>query len=73
MLGQILYKLLLGHDVSYLRAYFAVHTDTKMITGCFKHVIIVAFLQNAAIEYSSESLCVCVHPCVCVFVCVFAR
>ena len=29
--------------------------------------IIIAFLQNATIEYSSESLCVC--PCLCVRVC----
>ena len=29
------------------------------------HIIIVAFLENATIGYSSESLCVCV--CVCVF------
>ena len=32
------------------------------ITGC---VIIVAFLENATIGYSLESVCVCV--CVCVF------
>ena len=29
--------------------------------------IIVVFLQNATIEYSSESLCVCIRVCVCVF------
>ena len=36
-------------------------------------VIIVAFLENATIGYSLESLCVCVcvRPCLCV--CVFAR
>ena len=39
---------------------------------CFIHVfIIVAFLENATIGYSLESLCVCV--CVRVCVCVFAR
>ena len=31
--------------------------------------IIVAFLENATIGYSLESLCVCVRPCLCV--CVF--
>ena len=38
-------------------------------------IIIVAFLENATIEYSSESLCVCVRVCVfvCVCVCVLAR
>ena len=30
-------------------------------------IIIVAFLENATIEYSLESLCVC--PCLCVCVC----
>ena len=35
---ELLYKLLLGHDVSYLGAYFAVHTDINMINGCFKQV-----------------------------------
>ena len=39
-------------------------------------IIIFAFLQNATIEYSSESLyasyvCVCVYACVCVCACVF--
>ena len=34
---------------------------------CLKHLVIVAFLENATIGYSLESLCVCV----CVFVCVF--
>ena len=33
-----------------------------------KNFIIVAYLENASIGYSLESLCVCV--CVCVFVCV---
>ena len=33
-------------------------------------VIIVAFLENATIGYSLESLCVCVRVCVCVSVCV---
>ena len=32
-------------------------------------LIIVAFLENATIGYSLESLCVCVCPCLCV--CVF--
>ena len=40
-------------------------------------LIIVAFLQNATIEYSSEyvCVCVCVGVCVgvCVCVCVFAQ
>ena len=31
------------------------------------YVIIVAFLENATIGYSLESLCVCVCVCVCVF------
>ena len=31
------------------------------------HIIIVAFLENATIGYSLESLCVCVFVCVCVF------
>ena len=35
------------------------------------NVIIVAFLENATIGYSLESLCVCVFVCVCVCVCVF--
>ena len=30
-------------------------------------LIIVAFLENATIGYSLESLCVCVFMCVCVF------
>ena len=30
----------------------------------------VAFLENATIGYSLESLCVCVYVCVCVCVCV---
>ena len=33
------------------------------------HIIIVAFLKNATIGYSLESLCVCVCPCLCVCVC----
>ena len=33
------------------------------------NIVIVAFLENATIGYSLESLCVCV----CVSVCVFAR
>ena len=36
-------------------------------------IIIVAFLENATIEYSSESLCVRIRVCVCVCVCVLAR
>ena len=36
-------------------------------------LVIVAFLQNAAIEYSPEYLCVFVCVCVCMCVCVFAR
>ena len=32
-------------------------------------IVIVAFLENATIGYSLESLCVCVRPCLCV--CVF--
>ena len=31
-----------------------------------KSLFVVAFLQNATIEYSSESVCVCFHVCVCV-------
>ena len=38
---------------------------------CTYVFIIVAFLENATIGYSLESLCVCVCVCVCVFVCVF--
>ena len=38
-----------------------------------KIIIIVAFLENATIGYSLESLCVCVCVRVCVCVCVFAR
>ena len=39
------------------------------------NLIIVAFLENATIGYSLESLSVCVCVCVyvCVCVCVFAR
>ena len=33
-------------------------------------LVIVAFLENATIGYSLESVCVCVFVCVCV--CVFA-
>ena len=36
--------------------------------GIFSFIIVV-FLENATIGYSLESLCVCVHPCLCV--CVF--
>ena len=38
-------------------------------------LVIVAFLENATIGYSLESVCVCVcvRVCVCVCVCVFAR
>ena len=32
-------------------------------------LVIVAFLENATIGYSLESLCVCVRPCLCVCVC----
>ena len=32
-------------------------------------LIIVAFLENATIGYSLESVCVCVCPCLCVCVC----
>ena len=32
-------------------------------------IFIVAFLENATIGYSLESVCVCVCPCLCV--CVF--
>ena len=32
-------------------------------------IIIVAFLENATIGYSLESLFVCVRPCLCVCVC----
>ena len=35
-----------------------------------QRVIIVAFLENATIGYSLESVCVCVSVRVCVFVCV---
>ena len=34
-------------------------------------LIIVAFLENATIGYSLESVCVCVCVCPCVCVCVF--
>ena len=34
-------------------------------------LFIVAFLENATIWYSLESLCVCVCVCLCVCVCVF--
>ena len=30
-----------------------------------RHIIIVAFLENATIGYSLESVCVCVCVCVC--------
>ena len=35
------------------------------------NIVIVGFLQNTTIEYSSESVCVCwcIHVCVCVCVC----
>ena len=38
------------------------------------NIFIVAFFQNATIEYLSESVCVlvCSYVCVCVSVCVFA-
>ena len=38
---------------------------------CFQmmFIIIVAFLENATIGYSLESLCVCVRPSLCVCVC----
>ena len=36
-----------------------------------RSLIIVAFLENATIGYSLESLCVCVRMCVSVCVCVF--
>ena len=42
-------------------------------------IIIVAFLENATIGYSLESLCVCVcvsvcvHVCVCVCVCTITQ
>ena len=37
----------------------------QLLIRLFMHLIIVAFLENATIGYSLESLCVCV--CVCVF------
>ena len=39
---------------------------SNKINGSF-FLIIVAFLENATIGYSLESLCVCVCVCVCVF------
>ena len=39
--------------------------------NCLICIIIVAFLENATIGYSLESLCVCVCVCVCLCVCVF--
>ena len=37
----------------------------------YDYLIIVAFLENATIGYSLESVCVCVCVCPCVCVCVF--
>ena len=34
---------------------------------CTIYIIIVAFLQNATIEYSSEAVCMCMCVCVSVF------
>ena len=42
--------------------------DSYTVSG--SGVIIVAFLENATIGYSLESLCVCVCVCVCVCLCV---
>ena len=36
-------------------------------------IIIVAFLENATIGYSLESLCVCVCVCVCVCFCTITQ
>ena len=45
----------------------------RLMWGCQKRrliaVVIVAFLENATIGYSLESVCVCVFPCLCVCVC----
>ena len=38
-----------------------------MYSNALTYIIIVAFLENATIGYSLESLCVCVCLCVCVF------
>ena len=50
------------------RGYYGLRPPSDLMIRWF--IIIVAFLENATIEYSSESLCVCVHVCVFVCVCV---
>ena len=45
-------------------------TDVFWNHSCLPVFIIVAFLENATIGYSLESLCVCVCVCVCLCVCV---
>ena len=45
-----------------------IHHETPILA--YTYLIIVAFLENASIGYSLESLCVCVCVCVCPCVCV---
>ena len=53
-----------------LKAYLRTNFKYSYIS-CQNFFIIVAFLENATIGYSLESVCVCVCVCVCLCVCVF--
>ena len=44
-----------------------------MYSNALTYIIIVAFLENATIGYSLESVCVCVCLCVCVCFCTITR
>ena len=50
---------------------FMFFTKISVALAVSKTFIIVAFLENATIGYSLESLCVCVCMCVRFYVCVF--
>ena len=49
-----------------------VQCPVKWPTLCLS-VFIVAFLENATIGYSLESVCVCVRVCVCVCFCTITQ
>ena len=76
MADKLLFFLIspFGVNIFILLSTFSVGNKTghQLVTLEFIslfYFIIVAFLENATIEYSLESVCVC--PCLCM--CVFAR
>ena len=72
--GQTLYEIIsyIQSDIDNLLDLFYPNnlTVNKVNSGCRPMLIIVAYLQNATNEYTSESLCVSVLVCVYMFLCV---